>query len=83
MNQENNQAELPLEKLSYEDALAELEQIVTILESDNQSLENSLKLFERGRSLAQHCAGLLDQADVRIHQLMGETLQPFAPTEVE
>lgn len=83
MNQEKNQAEHPLEELSYEDALAELEQIVTILESDNQSLENSLKLFERGQALAQHCAGLLDQADQRIRQLMGETLQPFAPNEVE
>lgn len=71
----------PVEELSYEQAFAELEDIVSALESDEHALERSLSLFERGQALAQRCATLLDQADLKVQQLSGEELVDFDPQE--
>lgn len=60
------------EDLSFEDALLELEQIVAQLEDGSLSLEESLELFERGRSLAARCNHLLETAQLRIEQLTDE-----------
>lgn len=62
-----------IESLSYEKAYAELETIVSKLETDSKSLEEALVLFERGQALAQHCALLLDQAELRVRQLSGHS----------
>ena len=58
-----------IQKLKYEQAYAALEQIVTRLESENQSLEDLLTLSEEGRLLADHCSSLLEQAQLRIQKL--------------
>jgi len=55
--------------MNYEQAFAELEEIVFGLESNQKTLEEAMSLFERGQALAQHCANLLDQADLRVRQL--------------
>ena len=52
--------------LPFEDALGELQQIVTALETGQVSLEQSLAQFERGVSLVSHCKSLLDQAHQRV-----------------
>ncbi len=66
--------------LSFEEALLDLEQTVSQLESGNLSLEESLALFERGRRLAAHCGHLLDKAQLRVEQLTDDgeiiTLSP-------
>ena len=62
-----------IESLSYEKAYAELETIVDELETDSKTLEEALALFERGQILAQHCALLLDQAELRVRQLSGHS----------
>jgi exodeoxyribonuclease VII small subunit len=59
----------PLETLTYEQAFSELQTIVTALESEDHPLETSIALFERGQRLAQHCASLLDNAELRVQQL--------------
>lgn len=59
-----------LTELSFEAAYAELEAIVTQLDSGDLPLEESVKLFERGRKLAQHCQTLLDSAELRVSQLL-------------
>lgn len=74
---ENNLSEIPVEKLSYEDALSELERIVATLESDEKALEDALNLFERGQILARHCAQLLDNAELRVRRLSGDTIENF------
>ena len=66
-----------LEELSYERALAELESIVAALETNDQSLDKALALFERGQELARYCAGLLDQAELKVQQLSGTELVDF------
>jgi exodeoxyribonuclease VII small subunit len=67
----------PLEELSYEQALAELETIVAALETNDHALEKMLALFERGQELARYCAGLLDQAELKVQQLSGTELIAF------
>ncbi|RRQ23745.1 exodeoxyribonuclease VII small subunit [Guyparkeria sp. SCN-R1] len=50
----------------YEQALTELEQIVARLESGEQSLEQSLKDYERGVELERQCQRALDEAERRV-----------------
>lgn len=70
-----------VEELTYEQAFAELETIVTALESNEQPLDEALSLFERGQTLARHCADLLDKADLKVQQLAGDELVDFDPQE--
>ena len=61
-----------IQSLSYEQAYAELEEIVYGLETNQKTLEESITLFERGQALAKYCAGLLDQAELKVQQLSGQ-----------
>lgn len=60
----------PVEELSYEQAFAELEELVRRLEAGDLSLDDSLALFERGQALATRCGGLLDAAELKVKQLV-------------
>ena len=59
----------PLESLSFEEALAELEAIVEQLEAGDMTLEESLALFERGQRLGRRCHEQLEAATLRVEQL--------------
>jgi exodeoxyribonuclease VII small subunit len=61
-----------IQELSFEAAYAELEALITRLESGELPLDESVTLFERGRQLAEHCQTLLDQAELRVSQITGE-----------
>jgi exodeoxyribonuclease VII small subunit len=61
--------ETELEKMTYEQAYKELEEIVSALESNQQSLEESMRLYERGQLLSRYCSGLLEKAEMKIQQL--------------
>ena len=52
--------------LSYEEAKDELASIVAALEGGSASLEESVKLWERGEKLAAHCSTWLDQAQAAV-----------------
>jgi exodeoxyribonuclease VII small subunit len=52
--------------LSFEDALAELEQIVRGLESGQQKLEDAIIAYERGAALRRHCEAKLAEAEARV-----------------
>lgn len=58
-----------LSELTYEQAFIELESIVEAMESQQQPLDEAMRLFERGQALAQHCTSLLDNAELRIKEL--------------
>jgi exodeoxyribonuclease VII small subunit len=68
---------------SFETALAELEQIVTRLESGELPLEDALNEFERGVQLARQGQVKLQQAEQRVQILLSENedapLTPFTP----
>lgn len=52
--------------LSFEDALAELEQIVRGLEGGQQKLEDAIAAYERGAALRRHCETKLAEAEARV-----------------
>jgi exodeoxyribonuclease VII small subunit len=52
--------------LKFEDQLGRLEEIVGALEAGNLPLEESLRIFEEGVSLARACARYLEEAERRI-----------------
>lgn len=59
----------PIEDLSFEDALKDLERIVGRLESGDASLDESIRLYERGDRLRAKCAERLDAAQARIEAI--------------
>ena len=69
----------PVEDLTYEESLAELEQIVEALEADasQNPLDEAMKLYERGQALVTHCGALLDAAQLKVQKLAGESLVDF------
>ncbi|HHJ40351.1 MAG: exodeoxyribonuclease VII small subunit [Methylothermaceae bacteria B42] len=68
-------------KVSFETQLKELEKIVTRLEQGDVSLEESLKLFEKGVQLASACQNALQEAEQKVQiltQANGDSqLKPF------
>jgi exodeoxyribonuclease VII small subunit len=65
-----------LASLSYEQARAALDQVVTELESSTVNLEMSLALWERGNALADICQAHLDGARQRIEAARPVAGQP-------
>jgi exodeoxyribonuclease VII small subunit len=71
----SNKTEKPIERLTYEEA--ELEEIVSALEGEQNQLEESIKLFERGQALAERCSVLLEAAELKVKKVAGDVLIPF------
>ena len=61
---------VPVETLSFEAALRELEQIVTRLEQGEVDLEDSINLYERGQALKAHCEKKLKSAESRLEKIV-------------
>ena len=58
-----------IKNLNYEQALTELEEIISNLESEPSGLEISVAMFERGKALIQHYQKLLDSAEMKVRKL--------------
>lgn len=58
-----------IEKLSFEEALAQLEKIVSQLESGEAPLEKSIELYERGTALKAHCEARLKAAEAKVEKI--------------
>jgi len=58
-----------VESLTFEQALAELEQIIGKLEAGELALDEALTLFERGQQLTAWCGTQLDNAELKIQQV--------------
>lgn len=56
-------------EMSFEKALAELEQIVSRLEKGEAPLQESIQIYERGQALKDHCESLLKAAEARIEKI--------------
>ena len=69
----------------FEKTLKELETIVERMEKGEQTLEASLKDFERGNALAAACRDSLQEAEQRIEKLVAKSggfeREPFEPKE--
>ena len=62
----------PIEELTFETALRELEETVARMESGELTLDEALALFERGQQLADYCNQQLDQAALKVEQLTAD-----------
>lgn len=58
-----------IEKMSFEDAIRELETVVTQLDRGDVALEDSIKLYERGAALKARCEAKLKEAEEKVAQI--------------
>lgn len=56
----------PVTDMSFEEAMKELESVVSKLETGNVPLEDSIKLYERGAALKDHCQKKLAEAEEKV-----------------
>ncbi|MEC8088743.1 MAG: exodeoxyribonuclease VII small subunit [Pseudomonadota bacterium] len=69
MNDSQGQQAGDLAKISFEDALRELEGIVASLERGDVSLDDAIAAFERGTALKAHCQARLEEARMKVEQI--------------
>lgn len=62
----------PVDALSFEEAVAELEAIVDRLDRGEIPLEDSIAAYERGTELRRHCERKLDEARLRVERLVDD-----------
>lgn len=73
-------------KLTFEQAMARLEEIVIQLEQGDRPLDSALSLYEEGAKLMKQCAAMLDKAEQKVRKLRTDengalVAGPFAPKE--
>lgn len=72
----------PVDKMTFEEALGELEGIVRQLETGDVELEKSIAIYERGAALKAHCEGRLRSAELKVEQIVqgasGPATEPAA-----
>ncbi len=64
-------------KLSYEEALAELEQLVSRMEAGSLPLDQLLTAYQRGAILLAFCRGRLEAVEAQVKVLEDGQLQPW------
>lgn len=62
-------SDTPVEEMSFEAAMAELEKVVGELERGSVPLEDSIKLYERGAALKARCETKLKEAEEKVAQI--------------
>ena len=58
-----------IEEMNFEGAMAELERVVTRLETGDVALEDAIKLYERGAALRAHCEARLKAAEAKVEAI--------------
>lgn len=71
-----------IENLTFEQSMQELETLVRSLEEGRMPLEESIKAYERGTALKNHCQSKLQEAKLKVDQIVlspngDPTLKPF------
>ena len=62
-------SETPVGEMSFEAAMKELEAVVASLESGDVPLEDSIRLYERGAALKEHCQKKLAEAEEKVAKI--------------
>ncbi len=70
-------APAPVDSLTFEQAMDELDQLVRKMEAGELSLDASIAAYRRGAELARYCQGRLANAEQEIRQLEGDLLKPL------
>ena len=66
----NGHVPVPIEELTFEQAYAELEQTAQALQQGQLSLDDTLRLYERGSLLARYCLQKLEGVELKVAQLL-------------
>lgn len=74
-------AEIPIEKMSFEEALAALEHVVSQLEGGQVPLEQSIALYERGDALKKRCEAKLSEAELKVEKIVADSGGKASGTE--
>ena len=72
-----------IEKMSFEEALAELEEIVNKIDTGQESLAEAVASFEKGVALKKHCEKMLKEAKLKIEKVTITAEDKIEFTEVE
>lgn len=72
-NPEVEQTELDLESLTLEKALARLEEIVDLMDSESIELERSIELFQEGMQLTQYCQDQISEAEQKVMKVVEDS----------
>ena len=59
-----------INKMSFEDSMARLEEISQILSSQKINLDQMIELYEEGSALKEHCASRLEEAKMKIEKVI-------------
>ncbi|SDG43857.1 MULTISPECIES: exodeoxyribonuclease VII small subunit [Thalassobaculum] len=77
-------APAPVDTMSFEDALRELEAIVETLEQGRGSLDDAIAAYERGAALKKHCQKKLEEARLKVEKIkLDESGQPSGTTDFD
>jgi exodeoxyribonuclease VII small subunit len=68
-------------KLTYEQAMAQLEQIIEDIESGDAGLERTLTAYEQGVKLIGHCRAILDRVENRLAELQADENGNLKPVD--
>ncbi len=71
------------EELSFEESLKRLEEIVETLETGNAPLEESIKLYEEGMTLAKSCMTRLNEAKLKLKKIQKNAGGALEETDIE
>lgn len=58
-----------LEKIEFEEAIEELEKIITSLDEGNLSLKEASDLYTKGIQLKNHCSKILESVELKLNQI--------------
>jgi exodeoxyribonuclease VII small subunit len=72
-----------IEKMSFEEALAELEEIVRKIDTGQEDLAAAVSSFERGVVLKKHCESMLQNAKLKIEKITGNNESDLEIVEVD
>lgn len=76
-------ADKPIAEMSFEEAMAALEQVVGQLERGDVALEASIALYERGAALKAHCAEKLKAAEAKVEMIRAQEGRAVGTTPAE
>ncbi|PLL14818.1 exodeoxyribonuclease VII small subunit [Tabrizicola sp. TH137] len=73
----------PVSEMTFEEAMAALEQVVNQLERGEVALEESIALYERGAALKAHCAAKLKAAEEKVELIRAQEGRAIGTTPAE
>ena len=73
----------PPNEMKYEEAFQELKDLVNQIESSELPLEEGLALLERGQGLSARCGELLEEAELKLKQLVPDDSSEYVEEELD